>query len=235
MPRLKNRNSQIPNGLSFLEPATGWRPQPWSSFDSIVSQVTAHRRGNAHVTLRHHLSTDQRTIEAEVDNWNAKVCLKMGWLDYIQPEASSFPKTMPPSRLPASLSVAGAHVKKAVAGVKIYTDWLGEGLKAVDRTLSEKRAAICAGCKENDPNPNWIQRLEAAAASHFNTLVEIKNDLELKTSHDDKLRSCQICDCPLKTKVHVPLPHILSQTSEKTMKALRAVSPACWITTEAKV
>lgn len=185
------------------------------------------------MALKHRLPIDQASVEVQVDEYNAQACLRMGHVEYIQQEAINFPKPLPPRRLsPLNPPAAGGHVRKAVAGVKVYADWLGSGLKPVEKTKAETRASVCVNCKQNQ-DPNWIQKMESALANKFKTLIEIKNDLQLKTPHDDRLHSCQICDCPLVVKIHVPIEHVLKDMSEATLNALEKVDPPCWIIEEA--
>lgn len=225
MARLKNRNHQTPNGLKFIQPETGWSAPPYSSFDALVKALIQHRRGNPHLARKHNWSLDYNVVANEIDSHNAAICEKMGWNDFILNEAS-FPKTMPPRPNIGSASAgAVAAVKRTVAGVKVVSDWLGSGLRPVSQERAEKRASICVKCPLNQ-DPNWLQKLDAIAAKQVKTLMEIKNDLQLRTSLDDKLMTCAACDCFLQTKVWTPLEFILKNTSEETKAKL---DPFCWI------
>lgn len=232
MATLKNRNQQIPNSLTFFQPETGFKPRAWSSFDSICAQVIAHRKGNAHLARKYNWALETRDVEKEVDKYNASICAAQGWNDFINVE-TTFPKMLPPRR--SFTQVAGAALagaKRSVVGIKVVTRWLGSGLKPVAPELAEKRASVCVACKENNMDPNWLQKLDATVATEIKSLAEVRNDLQLKTSHDAKLGSCNVCDCSLPLKVFVPLDHIIKETSEKTMAELKAVKPPCWQITE---
>ena len=104
-------------------------------------------------------------------------------------------------------------------------DWLGSGGKAVDPALAEKRAGICADCPQNGAD-DWKTYFTQPIADKIRTQLEIKADLQLRTTYDDRLRVCSACDCPLKLKVHTPMEHILAHTSEDTKTRL---DPRCWI------
>lgn len=236
MPRLKNRQQQIPNGLSFHQPQTGWNA-PKHSFDMIVRAVIEHRTNNKYLVVKHGWSMDYRSVANEVDAFNAAVCLAHGWTDYITQDTPAFPQNFqafPLRRFAQAAAGVTATVKRTFAGVKVLARWLGSGLKPVAPELAEKRAGVCAVCKQNNLDPNWLQKLDGAVADEVKALVEIRNDLELKTSHDAKLGVCNACDCKLDLKCHVQLGHVLAETSDQTMAALRAVDPPCWIISEAK-
>lgn len=110
-------------------------------------------------------------------------------------------------------------VKRTVAGVKLVRDWLGSGLKPVERGLATKRAAICVQCPLNQEGNFW-QKLDEVAARGVKTLMSIKADLECKTDYDERLKTCQACDCLNELKVHTPLVHILKHTSAEVRDKL---------------
>lgn len=112
-------------------------------------------------------------------------------------------------------------------------DWLGEGMKPVPRSTAENRAIICANCPQNS-DPDWFQKLEAAAAVVIKGLIEARNKMQLVTGQDAKLHSCQACDCPLRLKVWVPADIVQAKTSDKLRAELREKKPDCWILTESK-
>lgn len=230
MARLKDRNKFIPNGFRYIVPETGWTAPLHSSFDALVKALIQHRRGNPHLARKHNWSLDYNVVANQVDEYNAAICVAHNWNDFILNEAS-FPKLTPPRPNIGSASAgAVAAVKRTVAGVKVVSDWLGSGLRPVSQERAEKRASICVKCPLNQ-DPNWLQKLDAIAAKQVKTLVEVKNDLTLKTSLDDKLLSCQACDCYLPTKVWIELQHVLKNTSAEARARL---DPFCWIISEAQ-
>ena len=81
--RLKDRSKQIPGGFRFYQPETKFFPTPWSSFESCVSQIIAHRQGNAWLVDRNGWSIDPAQVSAELDAFNTKLCAEMNWTDYI--------------------------------------------------------------------------------------------------------------------------------------------------------
>lgn len=227
MPKLKDRNKAIPNGFRWIEASTGWEAPRWASFESLVQSLIAHRKGNAWNTKKNNLPTDYQQVAQQVDEFNAQLCVAHHWNDYVLAEAT-FPKLLPPSQKLSALGAAVGGIKRTVAGIKIVKDWLGSGLKPVDKTLAEQRASICVVCPMNT-DPNWLQKLDAKAAGEIKTLVEVRNDLNLSTSHDSRLQSCSACDCYNKLKVWVPLKHIWENTSSETKARLH---PKCWVLSE---
>jgi len=222
---LKNRTQQIPNGFQFYQPETSWSAPTWRSFETIVLALIDHRKGNPYLTKKHGWRTDYEGVAAEVDAYNSKLCQANGWFDFII-EASPDPPKLPPQHW-AGAGVVG-HVKRSAAGIKLVMDWLGNGLKPVPVTLAEKRAAVCVTCPLN-ADPNWIQKLDAVAAQQVKNLLEVRSDMALRTSLDEKLLTCQACDCYLPLKVWTPLDVVLANTSEEQKSKL---DPKCWITAE---
>jgi hypothetical protein len=222
---LKDRRNQIPNGFQYRQPEINYVAPQWQSFDAIVKAVQAARTGNPFLARKHRWATDYAGVAHDVDVYNAKICQAHGWNDWITEASPDPPKWLPQ---PLEWPGAAGSVKRTTAGVKLVMDWLGQGLKPVAAELAEKRAAVCAVCPLNS-DPNWIQRLDAIAAQGIRHLVEVKNDLKLKTSYDEKLHTCQACDCYLKLKPWTPLDVVLSNLGAETKAKL---DPNCWILSE---
>lgn len=81
--RLRDRARPIPGGFRFFQAETNWSIIPWSSFESCVVQIIAHRVGNAWLISRNGWSVDPAQVAAELDAFNTKVCQEMNWTDYI--------------------------------------------------------------------------------------------------------------------------------------------------------
>lgn len=113
MPFLKNRQTQIPNGLSFYQPQTGWTPRPHSSFQGIVEALMAHRQGNAYLAQKHGWAMDRKAVEDEVDQWNAAVCAANGWSDYITETGPGRPVRSPFFDPGSALPVSAVPAAKA--------------------------------------------------------------------------------------------------------------------------
>lgn len=222
MPRIKNRDMQIPGGYSFYVPQTKWRPPRFASFDTIVRLLIAHRQGNPRLAAKFAWSTDYNTVANEVDAFNAAICQQQGWSQYIdsgvaQPAVSSFP--LPPqSPLQRLGAVAG--------GAKTLVNWIASGAEAVPVELAERRAAICADCPKNDKG-DWTRFFSVPTSNAIRAALEARKGMNLSTSLDDRLNVCTACGCPLKLKIHMPLERILKETDAQTIAAF---DPRCWIT-----
>jgi hypothetical protein len=81
--RLRNRNESIPNGLTFFLPQTGWRPREHSSFKGIADALFYHLKANPHVAASLGWPVDQAFLADKVDEYNAEICLRMGWNEFI--------------------------------------------------------------------------------------------------------------------------------------------------------
>lgn len=202
----------------------------------VARAILALRQGNRALTAQHNLSLDFNTISNELDEFNAQRCMAHGWNDFVQDVGTGPPQPVFPSpqRL-RPLAAATNAVKRPLIGVNVVKDWLGDGLKPVASELSEKRAAICADCPQNQ-DPNFIQKLAAVAAEGLRSLMVIRGDLGAKTTLDEKLHSCQVCDCALQLKVHTPIEHIIKRTPPDIMAKFLAVrtrsNQLCWIVSE---
>lgn len=217
MIRLVDRNRQIPGGLKFLEPATKWQPVPWSSFSTIVDGLVNHRRANAYMAAKNKWNLERRAVEDEVDEYNAKICQEHGWTNFIVDHGGGGLDLK--SRSPHS------PVSVAVAGVKLLTEWLGEGGKPVAKEESERRALICSDCPQNQKG-DWTRWFTKPASELIRKQLSMRNEMALTTSTDESLGVCNACGCPLKLKVHCPMVHIEHHMSAEVEKSL---DPRCWI------
>jgi hypothetical protein len=224
MPRLKSLTQHPPHGFLYIEPAAGMKKPFTGSFKSVVDQVSSLRRANKYLAEKHGWSLDRAGIEYDVEQQNVARCIAHGWTEFLQSEAVAYPP--PQGELKKNLfGNAVGTVKRVAAGVGVLIDWLGQGGKPVEQALAEHRANVCATCPKNDGG-DWKSYFTGKVADKIRTQLEIKNDLSLRTSQDDKLTVCSACDCPLQLKVHTPLTHILAHTTEDVKKKL---DPRCWI------
>ena len=230
VPRLRNRQMQIPNGLTFFEPCTGWTPRQYSSFSTIVARLIASRNANPALTRQHHLATDQQAVEAEVDLFNAKICLAQGWMDYILTEernAPSIPKAMTPALHPSALSAAAGKAKRIWAGVKTLNDWIDSGEPAVEQEEADHRAGICVACPLNGQGglEVWFTAPASEAIKRQFQKLEAR---KLATPHDATLGICSACSCPMRLKVWTPMHFIKEHLSPDVIAELRN-GKDCWI------
>lgn len=224
MPRLKNRQLQIPGGLKFFQPETKFQTQPFMSFDTIVRAVISHRQANPFLMRQHGWPVEQAAVENEIDAFNANLCARMGWNDYII-GTDSPPLSTPPQRHHLLLQSG-----RLAAGAKTLVEWIGSGAEAVPTELSNKRAEICAGCPKNGVADltSWFTMPVSQA---IRAAINLRKEWKLSTPFDEKLGVCDACACPLHLKVHMPIDRIMARLSDESKRELDA---RCWILAESR-
>lgn len=233
MSRLKSRQKFIPNGFVFYQPETKWHSTRMTSFENVVQGLIAHRKANPFLTQKHGWSTDYDEVCEEVDAYNARICERMGWTDFIMASASSPP---PPKFKPLSLldqkqlgAVAG-RVKKIWSGVRTINEWIDSNTDPVDPPLAEARAATCVACPLNGSG-DFTKWFTQPASEAIKRQLEKVSNKKLVTSVDDKLGVCEACLCPMKLKVWTPLDYIKPHVSDDVLKEL-AKGKDCWVLKE---
>lgn len=216
--------SQIPpGGWQFYQPQTRWSaPTPIAStFDQTVNLIIKHRLSNPAMIVRHNLATDAVTVGNELESFT-RTRLGLG--------PASPPKLPPPPAAPqlsGAVQQAVAAVKKLAAGTALLMEWDESGLPPVASSVSESRAAVCAGgCPKNEKGKSLSEYFTVPASNMIRRRFERLEQLELKTSHDAELNVCQACLCPLRLKVHTPMELILKRLKPEQRAEL---DPRCWI------
>lgn len=233
MVTLKNPEAQIPNGLYYIQAETGWDSRAmigtFPSMDTLTRGTMSHREGNPWLAQKHGWSMDYQSVLKEMRDYNAMICLKNGWMNFIiTNEAAPVEPPVIQKKTLLSDGAAVGSIKRVAAGIGVFLDWVGDGATPVAVEVAERRAKVCSGCIKNDGGDFKAYFTEPIAAK-IKKQLEIKNDLQLKTSLDEKLTVCSACDCPLKLKVWVPLEHILEHTSKEVKTRLWS---NCWILRE---
>lgn len=233
--KLVNRSMQIPNGYTYLQPETKWRPTRYSSFTFLVAQVINHRLGNTVLAEKYPTSLEE--VSEEIDVYNAEICARNGWTKYIRWEEN----WTPPPKLAAMMeadkekqSALGSPSGVFRAAIRSYTgvvtlaDWLGSDGKAVPPEQSEARALVCATCPQNQSG-DLTSFFTKPVADLLRRQIEQRTSMKLATPEDDRLGVCAACGCPLKLKVHVPLKFIKQHMREPEKHSL---DKRCWILSE---
>lgn len=221
---LKNRQAQIPNGFVYLQPETAWIPLRFSSFDSVVDQVIQHRMANPHLINKNGWSVDRATVEMEVDNYNTKHCLQMGWNDYVEGGGPSpIPFRQPGQSLPLR-----DRLLNAVAGSATIVDFIANRQEAVADELATSRALRCTACPLNSKG-DWLSFFTVPVANAIRIRLEERRGMNLSTPHDALLGKCDACDCPLPLMVHFPLETKVKHMSDRAKNSLH---PDCWVLSE---
>lgn len=226
--RLKSRNQCAIGGFFFRQPEISHEQMQDWSFDALVNRVIELRRANP----RFNLSIDKTTVTNAVDEYTASYMLTLrGGENYVMQDSLPSPPSFsqPQASRPNSAAVVGKAARASV-GVKVLLDWLGSGLVPVDLPLAESRAATCVACPMNKQG-DFFQRIEASVARRIKNTIELKNSMSLKTTQEDKLFTCQACDCWMPLKVWTPLKHIIETDTPEHRTQL---DPKCWILSETK-
>lgn len=228
MHRLKDKFKREwpPGGYVYRQEQTKWVSSKGSDFNSTVAQIIAHRKANPGITKQYNLATDKEAVALELE---CSICARLGNNPaYCLNDSAPSPFLQSHSQKSTAAAAVGS-ARKAVAGVKTVLDWLGSGLRPAKQEVANARAAVCAECPNNKEGNFW-QKLDAAAAGQIKLLVELKNDLKLTTPLDDKLKTCDVCDCHLQLKVWADIKHIRDNTPPEVMAAL---PDFCWVKMEA--
>ena len=236
MPRLADRKKLPPGGLRFYQPETNWFPTPHSGFEETVAQIVAHRSRNPHLAQRYGWATERDKVAVELDDFNTKVCMEMGWKEYV---ASDNPPEAPAVKHPGGFTdkqISGSlsAVKRLAAGAALLMDWEESGQPPVAKELAESRAATCVLRPNGLPCPkNSTEELSAwftvPVASAIKSRLARLHEMKLTTSYDDKLKVCSACLCPLGLKVHTPIDLIKKRLKPEVIAEL---DPQCWILKE---
>lgn len=234
-------NAWPPGGWQFFQPETNWgAPSPMVyTFMQQVSNIQAMRKQNP----RFHLATDFLTVARELESYTCrrlenhpKYCITD---DGDEKKKSSPQSASPESTAPEGEAVAEVGGRDSKIDPRALREWLGAGLKPVDRALAEKRAAICAVCPENSESSNcpverrksWQAWFTAAVANALRKYIAIRYAIRAETSKDEELGKCLACHCELQLKVHTPLHHLRDNMDEPTIQRLRRVKK-CWVMNE---
>lgn len=223
MPRLKDRNNQIPYSLRFVQTGTSWKPPIGASFNTIVDLLLEHRRANPYLAKKYNWAMDRVSIANEVDVYNAVLCKEHGWLNYIDDIEGFPPKPLSPRNPSLSQGVSAV-----VAGAKIIAEMFGSEGPIRDKKLANDRALTCAVCPLNGRG-NWTRFFTVPAQAMVRKLLGMVKDLGLQTDLDEELGICEPCGCPLKGKVWARIEHILKHIPAADKAALH---PRCWISKE---
>lgn len=228
MPRLVSRLKSIPNGFVFYQPQTGWKAPRFASFSQVVAALIAHRKGNPFITRKFNLATDVPTVEEEVDEFNANVCLRMGWGSYVAQAAAGGQPDIAPFRLPLPQGGLIVRAGKLAAGGKAIVEWIESGDQAVPALQASQRATVCATCPLNERG-DWTRWFTVPASEAIREALRQRRDWNLSTPFDSELKVCTACWCPLPLKVHMPIERITKVIDEESKARLH---PDCWIRKE---
>lgn len=223
---LKSRTQSPPGG--FIVKIGKLPEQQFWSFSEAVAWYQNIARANPALKL----STDPHAVASIVDQQNAlRVSNIPGASSYLiyptkgGPVQSPTKKTWSPGRLKPGVLAAGDNLKTAASGMGILFDWILSGSPPVVPELASQRAQTCVACPQNSGGHWWMD----APAEIIREMLSKQPGPKLETPYDDKLLTCQICQCKNSLKIHLPLETIVAKTKPETMAKF---PPNCWLVTE---
>lgn len=200
MARLNRPNESPPDDFFYVQPETGGR---WTgeTLKGLVDIVLEHRiyRSLARATFEEVRLDIERQICGAMP---PGVCSGEPGEDYRPFEDKARQMT-----IESIVEFSGAAFR-----------FIQSGGKMVEKSESERRTAICRGCRLNRPSPCIIC---SPALATIEMMIP-SNRIE------PGLSACGICGCSLKAKVLLPLATIHSQDADKKYRF-----PAyCWLNTD---
>jgi hypothetical protein len=173
--RLKDRNTEIENGWTYVQPETGERINcHGENLGALVDLVIAHRKFKG-------LKPDTREgVQIDVER---QLC--MGVEKGCQPE---------PGDVTYKDQYRGITGDTIIAASKALFSFLRGGGQLVPKAESERRAQICRGCKFN----------RLAGTCMCNTVFAMIKSLIPSNRIEPGLKACGICGCANEAKVLAP-------------------------------
>ena len=223
--------SQIPpGGWQWHEASTGWwAPSPIGfTFDQQVNNIIKHRLANPANTSKHKLSTDPTIVGQQLIKYQQM-------RGALAPDAP--PKLTPPPvshQMTGAVREAVAVVRKMAAGAALLMEWEEAGLPHVDPALAQSRASVCASCPKNEQGKALTDIFTVPVATMIKKKMERLNEMNLHTSFDSQLATCQACLCPMRTKVWMPTELVLKRLKPEQKAELQPDNPKCWILQESQ-
>lgn len=238
MNRLKSRQHQVPGGFKFRQPEIRWDSTKvlglHPSFETLITAVISARNAHPHHKAEHNWSVDRAEVGNEVEAFNVKICLSMGWTNYLAESGGSAPPPPFQNLSPADqkqISAAAAKSKKLWSGIVTTRDWKDSGDPPVSSEQSASRALTCSQCPQNKKG-DWTSWFTVPAVSVLKKYMEWIHDQKLSTPHDEVIQVCEVCLCPLHYKVHTPTKFIKANTAPEVLDELRDKGKDCWVVKE---
>lgn len=151
-----------------------------------------------------HLHANNMPIPEDLDaQMQDQLCrtLPPGWCNYDDPK-----------RPRPSTSLTWNDV---LIGVVTFTRWIAAGCKYVTQEEADRRALICSRCYLN-------VNVQGCSGCHKAVQEIVRNK---KSKHDASLRSCAVCKCFLRAKVH-----FLISTLDTDNPGAQVMYPEfCWL------
>lgn len=225
---LRNRQEFVPEGYWAYVAELNWTSPKNVSFIDGARAIQQKRIANPQFKW----ATDLTSVQIWLEQYTEKRLRETygdataaQWIAFDSSGNVSPPFTPHPRSSLREGAAVVAKIEKAKAGVGAIMEWLGDGLKPMDAKTANARALICAACEFNQ-EPTGLQAAYEKVADGLKLLMNAKEDMKLATNYDDRLKTCQQCDCALKLKVWAPMEHVKNHTSAKVLATLPNF---CWI------
>lgn len=232
MPRLKDRNRSIPNGLVFKIPGLPqYQPPRYPSFNNLVQSAMSVLQANPHVAQRLGWSVNESEIAARIDEHNAAICKAMNWSEYYVDSPAGGGTDPAPFLTPtvgASSPGLLSRLGSVAAGGSIIVQTLTSKDQAVPKSVATMRAQICLSCPKHEKG-DLLSFFTIPVSEAIRGAVNTFTDWDLTTDHDKDLAVCGACDCPMKLKVHFPIERIAPVLR---LEQKQALWEKCWIKIE---
>ena len=194
------------------------------TLQALAKEVLAYRTAN---------SRPRASFAEVLSDADEFQCVRLGqddtWCQGANAKKNPLAESSSPRHILKGIVKLAQGVGNAVKGASTLLDWLGDGGKPVPQELSQTRANVCINCVHNQPGHGAAKLTGPIALAIHAQLIERKN-LGVKIVGEEKLATCDICQCALLLKVHVGIEHIIAHMSNE---AIKAQPDYCWIFTEA--
>lgn len=185
------------------------------TFVECVEFERGFRQKNQFLCAKHGWTLDPFEIEEWVEQQQVARCVAHGWTSYLDGNPVSPPNW---SRQPSPSRDALADVAEAAprtpVSLHVVMRWLGDDLIPLTTEQAERRAGVCAVCPKN---------MISNVADDTRTLLAVRSEMGLRTSHDHQLNVCQACHRHTKLMVF---------SKFNPITAIDMLDPSCWFLKE---
>jgi len=153
---------------------------------------------------RNHLKANGKEVPHDLnDQMEEQLCktLPPGWCNYDDPHRNR-----------PLMQIEWPDVLRAS---ETFARWVAGGMELVDQQEAERRATICTRCYFN---------VQMGGCSACQAAIQ-RLSVNLTSKHDSYLKSCAVCKCYLKAKVHFPLKAL--DTGENKLQEM--YPEFCWL------
>lgn len=201
--RLPNWTNSPPGQWRYKVPETGQQFGPFPDHEQLLSVVRSHYKANGY---------EIPSRETLLARFEAEACARApGYCGDTSAESIG------------PMSALGHSFHSALTCLRTLRDHWRNG-ERVSAELAEARAQTCDACP---------RKIEISGCMGCNS-ASLTNTIALfvksgKTSRDESLRYCSICDCSQKAIIWINRDAKLKNLSKEQQDAL---PPTCWIVTE---